>query len=381
MKSTRTFVSSLALVCSIANSLVSAASPEESTAIVTNSIQDGPYIFIDENDQVTTLTLRNGGVEKIVSALNETTHIPTAIPSVPVIQIGATVQTPPASTLPMPEKLLAVSDLEGNLDHLISFLQFHGVIDNTYNWSWDKNHLLFNGDSVDRGNQVTELLWFIRKLQFQAKEAGGNVHFVLGNHEAMILSGDVRYIHPVYEEASEQFGIPYHELYSEQSVLGSWLRSQNSVVQIGEYIFVHAGYSPELDGLQLTHSEVNASIRKTLGPPAWPDTTDVATSLAWHRKGPFWYRGYFEKPAKKYGPKPTSEELDAILDRHQATAIVVGHTVTGTIGWLDGDKRLIGTDVHWDTEGEGQGLLLSNGKLIRVTMTETDETLEHVSTE
>jgi hypothetical protein len=143
---------------------------------------------------------------------------------------------------------------------------------------------------------------------------------------------------------------------------------------------VHAGYSPELDALQLTHSEINSTIRKTLGPPAWPDKSDLATSFAWHSKGPLWYRGYFEKHAKKYGPKPTSDELDAILERHQAKTFVVGHTVTGTIGWLDGDKRLIGTDVHWDTDGEGQGLLITNGKLSRVTMTETDEQIETVST-
>ena len=48
----------------------------------------------------------------------------------------------------MPKKLLAVSDIEGNIEHLIQFLQFHNIIDMQYNWSWGTNHLLFNGDSV-----------------------------------------------------------------------------------------------------------------------------------------------------------------------------------------------------------------------------------------
>jgi len=43
-------------------------------------------------------------------------------------------------------------------------------------------------------------------------------------------------------------------------------------------------------------------------------------------------------------------------------------------------KRLIGIDVHWDTDGEGQGLLISDGKQIRVTMTETNAQLESIST-
>jgi hypothetical protein len=280
----------------------------------------------------------------------------------------------------MPKKLLAVSDIEGNIEHLIQFLQFHKVIDMQCNWSWGAGHLLFNGDSVDRGDKVTELLWLMRKLQQQAIEEGGCVHVVLGNHEAMILANDIRYAHPKYKFVAKRIGIPYHDLFSEQSILGDWLRAQNSFVQVGEYLFVHAGYGPELDALQLTGEEINANIRQTLGPPAWPEKKDLATSLAWHRKGPLWYRGYFDKHSENYGPKPTSEEIDAILSRHHASAIVVGHTVTGTIGWLDGDKRLIGIDVHWDTDGEGQGLLISDGKEIRLTMTETNAKLESIST-
>jgi hypothetical protein len=280
----------------------------------------------------------------------------------------------------MPKKLLAVSDIEGNIEHLIQFLQFHKVIDMQCNWSWGTNHLLFNGDSVDRGDKVTELLWFMRKLQQQALKEGGVVHVVLGNHEAMILANDIRYTHPKYKFVAKRMGIEYHNLFSERSVLGNWLRAQNSFVQVGDYLFVHAGYGPELDSLQLTGQEINSQVRQALGPPAWPEKTKLENSLVWHSKGPLWYRGYFDKHSKKYGPKPTSEEIDSILLRHHANTIVVGHTVTGTIGWLDGDKRLIGIDVHWDTDGEGQGLLISDGKQIRVTMTETDAQLESIST-
>ena len=350
-------------------------------AISPASINDGPYLFLDENNQITSLTMQNGVVKKLaLPTPHELITISTGIPSVPEIEVQKLHPTPPPSTYSMPKKLLAVSDIEGNIEHLIQFLQFHEVIDMQYNWSWGTNHLLFNGDSVDRGDKVTELLWFMRKLQQQALKAGGIVHVVLGNHEAMILANDIRYTHPKYKFVAKRMGISYHNLFSEQSILGDWLRAQNSFVQVGEYLFVHAGYGPELDALQLTGEEINANIRQTLGPPAWPEKKDLATSLAWHRKGPLWYRGYFDKHSENYGPKPTSEEIDAILSRHHASAIVVGHTVTGTVGWLDGDKRLIGIDVHWDTDGEGQGLLISDGKQIRLTMTETNAKLESIST-
>ena len=182
------------------------------------------------------------------------------------------------------------------------------------------------------------------------------------------MANDIRYTHDKYKAVADLTGIPYHQLFSKKSVLGKWLRDQNSVVQIGTYLFVHAGYSPELLTLNLSHTEINNQIRAALGPPAWPDKDHLSTSLAWHSKGPLWYRGYFEKHAKKYGPKPTDEELQSILTRHNAIAIIVGHTVTGEVCYLDGNKHLIGIDVHWDTPGQGQGLLIEDEKLIRLSM-------------
>ena len=39
----------------------------------------------------------------------------------------------------------------------------------------------------------------------------------------------------------------------------------------------------------------------------------------------------------------------------------------GNVGYLDGNKHLIGIDVHWDTMGEGEGLLITNGVRTRLT--------------
>lgn len=381
-KDNKPIIGNVALVEFVEVNNLSLATEITPLSLSASEISDGPYIFFDATEQLVSISMRNGVVSKTeIPSKEGIRYFPTSIPSVPSIFIATTSTSPPADTFGLPPKLLAVSDIEGNLDHLIEFLQFHNVIDKQYDWSWGENHLLFNGDSVDRGDKVTELLWFVRKLQQQAIEQGGNVHFVLGNHEAMILADDIRYTHPKYKFLAERVGIPYHQLFGEKSVLGNWLRAQNSVVQVGPYLFTHAGYGPELHALNLSKNEINATIRASLGPPSWPERTELETSLAWHSKGPLWYRGYFQKHSEKYGPKPTDEELDAILLRHQAKAIIVGHTVTGTVGWLDGNKRLIGIDVHWDTEGEGQGLLIVGDTLTRLTMTESDLELETISTD
>ena len=374
-------VGNLAIVTYISSGDQLVATVITPLSIAANEVNDGPYIFFDEEEQLVSHTMRNGSMQTFEMPFEEKTRqIVTPIPAVPSIAIASTKANIPNDTFPLPTKLLAISDLEGNLDHLIAFLQFHKVIDATFDWAWGTNHVLFNGDSVDRGEQVTELLWFMRNLQQQAKKAGGRVHVVLGNHEAMILAGDIRYTHPKYKFVAERLGIPFHALFANNSILGNWLKSQNSVVQIGPYLFVHAGYGPELDALQLSKKDVNKSIRNELGPPAWANKTDLTKSLAWHRKGPLWYRGYFDKHSEQYGPKPTDDELNAILSRHQATAIIVGHTVTGDVGYLDGDERLIGIDVHWDTFGEGQGLLIKDGQLSRITMTESNLALANIPT-
>jgi hypothetical protein len=61
----------------------------------------------------------------------------------------------PAETYPLPARLLAVSDIEGNFDGLSSLLRSHGVVDANYNWTFGAGHLVLNGDFVDRGDYVT----------------------------------------------------------------------------------------------------------------------------------------------------------------------------------------------------------------------------------
>ncbi|MCH2147448.1 MAG: metallophosphoesterase [Phycisphaerales bacterium] len=337
--------------------------------LTASSISDGPYIIKQDEGNYTAISYQHGDVvRKPISLINGRYEISPNFPEVKTIKISPNPPSIPPSTFKQPEQLLAVSDLEGNLDQLTAFLKKHGIINDDYDWDWGSNHLLFNGDSVDRGDRVTELLWFIRKLQQQAREQDGDVHFVIGNHEAMILCDDLRYVHPKYEFVVKEFNIPYTTLFNMRSTLGHWMRAQNSIVQAGPYLFVHAGYSPKLLDLNESIESLNSSIRKTLRPPAWGDRDDLKTSLAWHRQGPLWFRGYFTKHLDTYGPKPTSDEIDAILKTHDAKAIIVGHTVVDHVGYLDDDERLICIDVKWSKPGKAEGLLIQGEQLSRLTM-------------
>jgi hypothetical protein len=117
-------------------------------------------------------------------------------------------------------------------------------MDSAYNWIFGDGHLVLTGDFFDRGDQVTEVLWLIYSLEDKAKAVGGYVHFVLGNHEIMNLSGDLRYLHPKYVQNTVLLNEDYMgSLYGESSEIGRWLRTKNIVEKVGTILFAHAGIS------------------------------------------------------------------------------------------------------------------------------------------
>ena len=332
------------------------------------SIQDGPHLIWTDDTSATMFSVVDG---KVIRSEHDDLigrkMLATPSRSVPRIRLNGPIASRPSSW-PDADRILAVSDLEGNLGTFLDFLRGNGVVDESGSWIWGDGHLVLNGDIVDRGADVTELLWLIHRLEGEAAESGGKVHYILGNHESMTMAGDLRYIHPKYRYCTDRIGISYDELHGPRSELGRWLRSHNSLERIGPLLFVHAGYSPQLDRLGLELDQINQRIRTGLGPPAWPAEArqDLRTGLIWHSQGPHWYRGYFPMHAASWGGRPSDQEIASILERHGARHIVVGHTVVDDIGWIDDRSELIGIDVAWRDPSEAAGLLCEQGRLFRV---------------
>ena len=91
-------------------------------------------------------------------------------------------------------RIVAVSDIHGAYDALISTFQEAGVIDDSLAWNAAETHLVLTGDLVDRGPDSRRVMDLIRRLEPEAARAGGQVHLLLGNHEVMNLIGDIRYV-------------------------------------------------------------------------------------------------------------------------------------------------------------------------------------------
>ncbi len=257
------------------------------------------------------------------------------------------------------EKRLVVSDIEGNFTAFRKLLQGNGVIDSNFNWTFGNGHLILGGDFFDRGQQVTEVLWLIYSLEDKAKAAGGYVHYILGNHEIMNLSGDLRYVQPKYLNNANLLSLKYEFLFDENSELGRWLRTKNIIENVGGVLFIHAGISAIVNRMNLSVSAINQMAR-----PWYADNTykypDAKVDSLFSDSGPFWYRGYYTRPNKI-----TLPQIDSTLTLFDVKHIVTGHTVVSdSISvWYEG--RILNTDVH-HAGGKSEALLIEENKFYRV---------------
>lgn len=264
---------------------------------------------------------------------------------------------------PAPPRQLILSDFEGNFAGFRNMLQANGVIDKDLNWTFGNGHLVLIGDFVDRGDRVTELLWLIYSLEDKAKAAGGYVHYILGNHEIMVLSGDRRYVHPRYKLSAGLLGTTYEGLFSEHSELGRWLRTKNIMQKIGENLFVHAGVSDELNKLRLSVQSINQLAR-----PFYADSLykypDKKLPVLYGDFGPFWYRGYYQNPHPEVD---LGAQVNKTLSRYRVKHVFTGHSIVAdTISvWHGG--RVINTDVH-HADGKSEAVLVENGQYYRVDL-------------
>ena len=92
------------------------------------------------------------------------------------------------------ERVVAIADIHGAYDAFEALLKRAELVDDALAWTGGATHLVIVGDVLDRGPESRSALDLIRKLEGQALATDGRVHLVLGNHEIMNLTGDLRYV-------------------------------------------------------------------------------------------------------------------------------------------------------------------------------------------
>ena len=199
------------------------------------------------------------------------------------------------------KQVAALSDIHGQFDTGRRLLEVQGIIDENMHWAFGEGHLVIVGDIFDRGDQVTELLWLIHNLELEAEAAGGKVHFLLGNHETLILEGDARYLNAKYRTTSGLTGKFYQELYGRDTYLGRWLRSLPLVVQINETVYIHGGLSRKMVREVKNIARINDRFRRLVDGICFGADTSICTIPAADRTDRLRERLH-QRPTANVGP-------------------------------------------------------------------------------
>ena len=187
------------------------------------------------------------------------------------------------------DRVVAVADVHGAFDAMVTTLQNAGIVDAERNWSGAANHLVIVGDILDRGAGSRDAMDLLMQLEGQADAAGGKVHVLIGNHEAMNLVGDLRYVakgeYAAYAddetaeereswlagyaqrqtesgtvtdalrtEFNEKFPpgfFAHRRMFASDGKYGEWLLAKPIVVVVNGTAFVHGGLSPMIADIGL----------------------------------------------------------------------------------------------------------------------------------
>lgn len=273
------------------------------------------------------------------------------------------------------EKILVTSDIEGNFNAFYSLLVGNKVMDKEFNWTFGTGHLVIAGDMVDRGTNVIPCLWLLYKLEQDALKAGGQVHYILGNHDVMNIKFNIKYVQPKYiqlakilskkEDGQEAFKY----LMSSSNELVKWMKSKNCIEKIGNNLFVHGGISMDIVDADMSIQEINDILRKHIHEilDQNPKKNDYVR-LVLRNKGPLWYRGLVRDYKGDY-KKISSTSLDYILEFYDVAHIIIGHTIVDDEVTSDFDGKVIRVDIKHPAEkftGKSQALLILNDTYYKV---------------
>ncbi len=257
------------------------------------------------------------------------------------------------------DRLVAIGDVHGDYGQFVTLLRQAALIDESDDWIGGEAHLVQTGDVPDRGPDTRKIMDLLEKLEKQARKAKGYVHSLIGNHEAMNVYGDLRYVHPGEFESfrtprSEKLldaaweaawssikanppleGLPdeaayrmkwfadrppgwveHRRAFDPSGEYGKWITRHNVVIKVNDTLFLHGGIGPKFTDWSIEQFNKEAG-------RAFSDFSSIPGSVLVDSEGPLWYRGLAENDEQT-----EAAHVDALLAKHGVSRIVIGHTPT-----------------------------------------------------
>ena len=247
-------------------------------------------------------------------------------------------------------KIVVIGDVHGDFNVVLHSLKKAKLINNKNKWIGGKTFVVQIGDILDRGGRgdsvdtdnpyvEVDIIRYLINLKKQALQVGGNVFFLIGNHELMNLEGDFSYTSP---NTTNGMGGIYKrtKLLKPGGALSKLIGIYGiAVLQIGKWVFSHAGLLPhslaaitkgatKLKDIEASIGRFNTLVKHLfIGNINLNQLSPVEYSLIFGVYSPFWNRIYMHNKKKCEFLYDTLNYLHI----HKNGGMVVGHTVHNTI--------------------------------------------------
>lgn len=195
------------------------------------------------------------------------------------------------------ERTIAIGDIHGDGYALARILLDLHLMDANENWIGGKTHLIFLGDILDRGLSSRKALDLLIKIENNASNSGGLVTTVMGNHELMVVRGDLRYFarrdvknYFDYAQNPDSLKGTIQNAFSSNTKYGKWIDQLPTMISVGNTLFTHAGVESwimdhKIEKMNLLVTNWLRFFRGILPePPAETKWTIGATGPLWTRK-------------------------------------------------------------------------------------------------
>jgi hypothetical protein len=166
---------------------------------------------------------------------------------------------------PLPERVVAVGDLHGDVQALGAILRACRLIDEAGRWAGDRTHLVLMGDLMGGNGGSRLLLDSVLRLEDEAGRAGGRVHALLGNHDILPVAGRFGKMTRGERDLFTAYPVPgapgpgLADAFRGNSTYARWLRRRPALLKIGSTLFVHAGV--ERWARETDPAAVNSAVR------------------------------------------------------------------------------------------------------------------------
>ena len=225
------------------------------------------------------------GITTVVTALSLAMLLASVLGVSPAAPATTLIADQAAAT----RRIVAVGDIHGAYDELVSVLQVADIIDDGLKWSGGDSILVQTGDFMDGGAKMRQVMDLLMRLQEEAPGVGGEVVVLLGNHEVMNLIGEFRdatvaqmagfsdnetddvldsawdelqrvieatstgrmssrrrrELRNSWQENTSAERVAYIRAIGPNGLYGAWLRTLPLSTTIDGIVFMHAGIAPE----------------------------------------------------------------------------------------------------------------------------------------